>query len=270
MKNYDIITDLPFYTINRISMKIQEKHQFTISPYQQIVYITNGHGEFICEHGTEAFVKKGDVLFVHSGYIYAVHSLQNLSLDIILFNDSNAPLVSEYFHFGHTHIFHQVSDKICSMFYSEHDISNRLQDSVFLYTLITELGITLMEEEKEKSSPSLRLLQPAIDYIRYEFGNPDLSAADLCQICSLSVQELDQHFKKAFHTDTAGYIQNSRIEHMKEMIFRIHLGTLNDMANTCGYRTVKEMSTAFQNATGLTLLEFRNKYTDDKWYNPKA
>lgn len=263
MKNYDIITDLPFYTINRISININDKHYFASSPYQQIIYIANGHGEFICEHGTEVSIKKGDFLFVHSGYIYAVHSLQNLTLDILLYNDNNAPTVSDYFHFSYTHIFRQVPPRVHSMFCNQHDISDRLQDSVFLYTLITELGITIMKEEKKNNSPSLRLLQPAIDYVKYAFGNPDLCPSDLCQVCSLSLQELDQHFKKIFHTDAEGYIQHIRIEHMKEMMFRINLAVLDDAANTCGYRTTQEMCTAFQNSTGLTPLEFRKKYSDN-------
>ncbi|MGN0243416.1 MAG: cupin domain-containing protein [Lachnospiraceae bacterium] len=100
------LTDvLPFYSIDQRSIHITDKNYFRLSPYQQLIFISSGEGSFIFEHGREVSITKGDMIFVHSGFVYAVHSLQDLTLDILLFDDTNAPLVCEYFHWKHVQFF---------------------------------------------------------------------------------------------------------------------------------------------------------------------
>ncbi|MGN0243415.1 MAG: helix-turn-helix domain-containing protein [Lachnospiraceae bacterium] len=103
-----------------------------------------------------------------------------------------------------------------------------------------------------------------MDYITYEYHNPDLCVEELCSICSLDITELNHHFQCEFEMDALDYIHYARFEHAKECMFRIKKQTLQDVAESCGYKNAEAMQEEFIKRLGCTPFEFRQKYTDDE------
>jgi AraC-like DNA-binding protein len=83
---------------------------------------------------------------------------------------------------------------------------------------------------------------------------------DLASMLALSRRNLERRFKKATAHTVVEYIQRVKIEAAK-MNFESTQENVNEVMYKVGYTDTKAFRTTFRKITGLSPLEYRNKYS---------
>lgn len=82
---------------------------------------------------------------------------------------------------------------------------------------------------------------------------------DLAERVSLSRRSLERRFKQSTHNSLLEYIQRVKIESAKRC-FETSRKNINEVMYELGYNDAKAFRNVFKKITGLTPLEYRNKY----------
>ena len=72
-------------------------------------------------------------------------------------------------------------------------------------------------------------------------------------------RSLERRFKRATNNSVLGYIQRVKIEAAKRS-FETSRKNINEVMYDVGYTDTKAFRTTFKKITGLTPIEYRNKY----------
>ncbi len=110
--------------------------------------------------------------------------------------------------------------------------------------------------EKSHEDESIRKAQT---YIEENFQNR-ITVDELADKLSLSRRNLERRFKKATAHTVVEYIQKVKIEAAK-MTFETTQENVNEVMYKVGYTDTKAFRTTFRKITGLSPLEYRNKYS---------
>ena len=86
-----------------------------------------------------------------------------------------------------------------------------------------------------------------------------LTVDQLASLCALSRRNLERRFKKATSNTVVEYIQRVKIEAAK-MSFESSRDNVNEVMYKVGYSDTKAFRTTFKRITGLSPVQYRNKY----------
>jgi len=91
-----------------------------------------------------------------------------------------------------------------------------------------------------------------------------ISVDDLSTMFSVGRRNFDRRFVKATGNTPLEYVQRVKIESAKKA-FEISRKTINEVMHEVGYSDVKAFREIFRKITGITPLEYRNKYNKKAW-----
>jgi transcriptional regulator GlxA family with amidase domain len=108
------------------------------------------------------------------------------------------------------------------------------------------------------------LIIKAQEFIENNFNNK-ITVEYLASIFALSKRNLERRFKKATSNTVAEYIQRVKIEAAK---MNLEKGTknINEIMYGVGYADSKAFRNVFKKITGITPIEYRNKYYKDSFH----
>ncbi|MFN8674638.1 MAG: helix-turn-helix domain-containing protein [Candidatus Sericytochromatia bacterium] len=110
--------------------------------------------------------------------------------------------------------------------------------------------------QKEHEDNTIKQIQ---DFIEKNY-NEKFSVDDLASKYALSRRSLERRFKKATSNSIIEYIQRVKIESAK-MILESSKDNVNEIMYKTGYSDIKSFRNIFKKITGLSPLQYRNKYT---------
>lgn len=102
-------------------------------------------------------------------------------------------------------------------------------------------------------------VKKAQEYIEQNYTEPIL-VDDLAREVGVSRRNLERRFRKVTYNSIVEYIQRVRIEAAKQTLER-ERENVNEAMYKSGYNDSKAFRTTFKKLTGLSPLEYRNKYT---------
>jgi transcriptional regulator GlxA family with amidase domain len=101
-------------------------------------------------------------------------------------------------------------------------------------------------------------IKKAQEYIENNFKDK-ISIDDLADYVAVGRRSFERRFRKATHNSVLEYIQRIKIEAAKRS-FENGRKNINDVMFDVGYTDTKAFRTTFKKITGLTPIEYRNKY----------
>jgi transcriptional regulator GlxA family with amidase domain len=103
------------------------------------------------------------------------------------------------------------------------------------------------------------LIKQVQDYIEKHYDER-VSVDDLAMKFGLSRRNLERRFRKFTYNSIVEYLQRVRIEAAKQTLER-NRENVNEAMYKAGYNDIKAFRTTFKKLTGLSPLEYRNKYS---------
>jgi transcriptional regulator GlxA family with amidase domain len=102
------------------------------------------------------------------------------------------------------------------------------------------------------------IVKKAQDYIEKNY-HEKITVDELASMFAISRRNLERRFKKVTYNSVVEYIQRVRIEAAKMSLER-NRDNVNEAMYKVGYNDTKAFRTTFKKITGLSPLEYRNKY----------
>jgi transcriptional regulator GlxA family with amidase domain len=109
--------------------------------------------------------------------------------------------------------------------------------------------------QKEHEDESIKKAQ---EFIETNFQNK-ITVDQLASMLALSRRNLERRFKKATANTVVEYIQRVKIEAAK-LSFESSIENVNEVMYKIGYSDTKAFRTTFKKITGLSPVQYRNKY----------
>lgn len=103
------------------------------------------------------------------------------------------------------------------------------------------------------------LIQKAQSYIEKNYEDK-ISVDELASVVGLSRRNLERRFRKVTYNSIVEYLQRVRIEAAK-ITLEQNRDNVNEAMYKAGYNDIKAFRTTFKKLTGLSPLEYRNKYS---------
>ena len=103
------------------------------------------------------------------------------------------------------------------------------------------------------------LIKKAQEYIETNYGEK-ITVDEIASMLSISRRNLERRFKKVTYNSIVEYLQRVRIEAAKMSLER-NRENVNEAMYKSGYTDNKAFRTTFKKITGLSPLEYRNKFT---------
>jgi len=101
-------------------------------------------------------------------------------------------------------------------------------------------------------------IKNAQDFIEKNYSDK-ISVDQLADMFAIGRRSFERRFKKATNNTIAGYIQRVKVEAAKRK-FENSRKNINEVMYDVGYTDTKAFRTIFKKITGLTPIEYRNKY----------
>jgi transcriptional regulator GlxA family with amidase domain len=114
---------------------------------------------------------------------------------------------------------------------------------------------TIFKGQKEHNDEAVKSVQ---DYIEKNIDEK-LTVDTLADKVAVGRRSLERRFKRATHNSVLTYIQRVKIEAAKRS-FESSRKNINEVMYDVGYTDTKAFRTTFKKITGLTPIEYRNKY----------
>lgn len=122
----------------------------------------------------------------------------------------------------------------------------------------TQAPFTLFSGQKAHSDAQIREAQ---DYIEAHF-NDKFTVEELADRFAIGRRSFERRFKKATHNTVVEYTQRVKMEAAKRS-FETSRKNINEVMYAVGYTDTKAFRTVFKKVTGLTPVEYRNKYSKE-------
>lgn len=117
----------------------------------------------------------------------------------------------------------------------------------------------IFEGQKDHDDEQVRMAQ---EYIEQNFQER-ITVDQLTSLLALSRRNLERRFKKATANTVIEYIQRVKIETAKKY-FEASRKNINEVMYDVGYSDIKAFRTIFRRITGLSPIEYRNKYNKER------
>lgn len=198
---------------------------------------TNGECLFYLPKGSSYNVKA-----IQHGGCYAINFDADIDCPAFSVNPSNYEKVLRYF-----------TDAVRAWKSRETFCEMAVTKSVY------DIILHMAKEQQKKYMPKSQetLIQPAIERIRSDFTQKDLSIAQLCTLCGISEAYFRRIFVKKFGVSPKEYIINLRINYAKNLL-KSGQFSVSETAEFCGYSEECHFSREFTKRTGLNPKKYRN------------
>ena len=104
-------------------------------------------------------------------------------------------------------------------------------------------------------------MRKAQEFIESNFQDK-ITLDQLADHLAVGRRSLERRFKKATSNTVSEYIQRVKIEAAKKS-FEITRKNINEIMYEVGYSDIKAFRTTFKKITGLSPIEYRNKYNKE-------
>ena len=121
-----------------------------------------------------------------------------------------------------------------------------------------QLSFTIFQGQKEHGDEPVKKAQ---DYIENNFQEK-ITIDQLASMLAIGRRNLERRFKKATDNTVVEYIQRVKIEAAKSNLEKAR-DNVNEVMYSVGYSDPKAFRNIFKKITGLSPLEYRNKYNRD-------
>lgn len=122
----------------------------------------------------------------------------------------------------------------------------------------SQASFIIFQGQKEHEDDSVRQAQ---DFIEKNFQ--DKTTVDkLAEMFAIGRRSFERRFKKATNNTVSEYIQRVKVEAAKKQL-EVTRKNVNEVMYDVGYSDIKAFRTTFKKVTGLSPLEYRNKYNRD-------
>ncbi|GAB3900386.1 helix-turn-helix domain-containing protein [Larkinella knui] len=122
----------------------------------------------------------------------------------------------------------------------------------------TQSPFTIFQGQKEHEDEPVKKAQ---EFIEKNFQDK-ITIDQLAEMHALGRRNLERRFKKATSNTVAEYIQRVKIEAAKKNL-EISRKNINEIMYDVGYSDTKAFRTIFKKITGLSPIEYRNKYNKE-------
>jgi transcriptional regulator GlxA family with amidase domain len=119
----------------------------------------------------------------------------------------------------------------------------------------SQSAFTMFKGQKDHEDGEIRRAQEFIEQNYTE----RISVDDLAREFAIGRRSLERRFKRATNNSIAEYIQRVKIEAAKR-VFESSRKNITEVMFDVGYSDTKAFRTVFKKITGLTPIEYRNKY----------
>lgn len=121
-----------------------------------------------------------------------------------------------------------------------------------------QLSFTIFQGQKEHEDEPIKKAQAFIE----DNFEDKITVDQLADMLALSRRSLERRFKKATCNTISEYIQRVKIEVAKKNLETSHKN-VNEVMYDVGYSDTKAFRTIFRKITGLSPMEYRNKYNKE-------
>ncbi|MEO8086940.1 MAG: helix-turn-helix domain-containing protein [Bacteroidota bacterium] len=132
-----------------------------------------------------------------------------------------------------------------------------LASKFFAVDIDRDSQAAFMMFEGQKNHADKEILK-AQEYIEEKFSEK-ITVDELANMLAIGRRSFERRFKKATNNTTIEYIQRVKIETAKRS-FESSRKNINEVMFDVGYTDTKAFRTVFKKITGLTPVEYRNKY----------
>jgi transcriptional regulator GlxA family with amidase domain len=122
----------------------------------------------------------------------------------------------------------------------------------------TQSPFVMFNGQKKHEDEPIKLAQEFIECNLTE----RISVDDLASKFAIGRRHFDRRFKKATNNTPAEYIQRVKIEAAKKWLENSHKN-VNEVMYEVGYNDTKSFRTVFKKITGLSPIDYRNKYNKE-------
>lgn len=126
----------------------------------------------------------------------------------------------------------------------------------------SQASFAMFKGQKEHNDPEIAQVQ---EYVEQNFSEK-ISVESLASMVSIGRRTFERRFKKATNNTVIEYIQRVKIEAAKRS-FETSRKNISEVMYDVGYTDTKSFRSLFKKITGLTPIEYRNKYNKQDWLN---
>ncbi|UKJ07666.1 GlxA family transcriptional regulator [Solitalea lacus] len=123
----------------------------------------------------------------------------------------------------------------------------------------TQSPFIMFQGQKEHEDDAIKKAQEFIEHNFHE----RITVDDLASMLAMGRRSLERRFKKATCNTVIEYIQRVKIEAAKKG-FETSLKNINEVMYEVGYSDTKAFRSTFKKFTGLSPIDYRNKYNKEK------
>lgn len=138
-------------------------------------------------------------------------------------------------------------------------------DKIRCKSLIYEIYAVLVRESAFEYVPEIRKnqLRGAMSYFEQNYANPELTVAELAEVCNLSEGHFRRIFLKVFHMPPIKYINAYRLNIARQMLVSTDL-SVSEISLRCGFNSVYYFDRVFMREWGIQPGKYRNGYTKNQ------
>lgn len=133
---------------------------------------------------------------------------------------------------------------------------SRLEVIYRLYGLLLQLVKSTVKEYVPRAKQ--QLLQPAMDYICENYFDPAIGNDRLAAMCGISTVYFRKSFEAAYGMPPIRYLHEYRIQRAKDILSSDY-GSISQVAESVGYRSVYHFSKMFKLYTGQSPSQYAKK-----------
>ncbi len=213
-------------------------------------------GKALYHFGTETFLaEQGDIIYLAKGSSYQISvsdpDYRFYFVDFTFFTET----------MPNNEIFKGENlKKMENTFIKFHSLwtAGNFADRIYCKSLIYRIYSEIVRENALQYIPSAKKarIDHALDRMKENFSNPEISVEDLCRECAMSEVHFRRLFFQIYHTSPMKYIISLRIAKAKELLTNTDQ-KIQEVSECCGFNNPYYFSKVFKQSVGLTPSEYR-------------
>lgn len=215
-----------------------------------IVYVLEGHAEYVMGDGKRFTVRPGDCIYIPKGSVYTTHcgleeSFIHMTVNFELLRDEEVfPALVRRKLSGPVH-FEQLFSRLVHHWTVRHPFYHERCIGI-LYEMI----YLLLKEIQSPGSPYLEKLRPARVYLDEHFRE-EFELEMLPEMCGLSETYFRRLFHRVFNETPAEYRRRLRISYAEDLLLSGRY-SISEVAQLCGYPDPAYFSRMFRKTLGVS------------------
>ncbi len=132
-------------------------------------------------------------------------------------------------------------------------------DKIYCKSLIYSIYSDIVKENALQYIPSSKRsrIDLALEKIRDNFAQADISIEALCEECAMSEVHFRRLFYQIYHTSPMKFIISLRVNKAKELLTNSKM-KIQDISEACGFNNPYYFSKVFRQSVGLTPSQYRS------------